>query len=231
MYSEHLTFLSLILAAAIAENVSSIGTYIRYYRYIEFSYFIAGWVLLTSLAIIQFWYAISEAYTGENFEINFFVCLVDVITVTCYYLLSRLVFPDLSSYNLSDKIKHCCASCGEKDKKQVSMNEKYSLDNYYYRHSVTLCLIVMGLLLITIFRHKVFPYKDVADQTLFRAGFLVIVFIALATSYYERNYPDELQKEKDEFEREFTGVAYKYNLLMIGFFMCLFATYIYKFMM
>jgi hypothetical protein len=195
-------------------------------------------MFLSLLATIQFWYAITDYYMTIQIKcpkIEQHPYFSDIISATFYYLLSRLVFPDFSSYNFSEKIKNCCKKNIEIDRTTVS---KYSLDNYYYRNSITLCSVAIVLVLISVFKSIV--YRDnilclvdasiIYHKTLYRASFLVIIFIAFGTSFYEKNYPDEIQAKKDEFDRKFTGVAYKYNLLMTAFFTLLFLLYIFTYM-
>ncbi|MCI5114721.1 MAG: hypothetical protein D3921_06080 [Candidatus Electrothrix sp. AW1] len=86
----HLVFISLILAAAVTEVLSSLGTYIRNHRYIEFSYILAVWILLSLLATIQFWYAIANYYidipekcSGIELYPPYFL---DIISAIFYYL-------------------------------------------------------------------------------------------------------------------------------------------------
>lgn len=228
MYNNHLVFISLILAAAITEILSSAGTYIRNHKYIEFSYFMIGWMMLSFLGVTQFWYSI---VSHNKTECSFFEYSMNTTSAILHYLLSRLIFPDFSSYHFSEKIKNC--SKVEMESVKERNDGKYSLGNYYYRNSVALCTVAIMLILNATIHDMIYPlHKDeniIFYKMIFRAAFLIIAFTALITSFYAKNYPDAIQRRKDEYRRSFTGIAYKANLSMIVSFIILFLYYIIKY--
>lgn len=220
-YSNFLVFISLILAAAVTEILSSLGSYIRNYKYIKFSFFISGWGFLTLLAMIQYWYAI-VLFNDEISTYLFDDYLIDISSAIFFYLLSRVILPDFSSCSVSNTI----------DSARENRTEKYDLDCYFYRNILFMYGLAAILILLSDINDRFYTiwHEDTEIyRSSFRVGFLAIVCFGWIASFFEKKYPNKTQKDLTYHQRKFVGIGYIVNMLMWIIFLIFFVAFIVAF--
>jgi len=220
-YSSFLVFTSLILAAAVTEILSSLGTYIRNYKYIKSSLFISGWSILTLLAMIQYWYAL-VIFSKTRLTYSFDSYLIDIASAIFFYLLSRIILPDFSSYEVTKTI----------DSARKNGTSKYRLDCYFYQNVLFIYGMAAILIIISDVTDRFYTtWNDNTEmyRSSFRLGFLTAVCTGWIVSFFEKRYPNEKQKKLVYTERRLVGLGHKINTFIWAVLLILFLWFISKF--
>ena len=128
-----LIFSSIILGLGISQIFEGFGSYLkfrnRHKNEINHSWTLSCWILVTAMAIFQY-FAGSYQLWGETMT-DIFVFATNLIIPILFFILCRIIIPDLNAPDIQD---------------EIDKNKIYSLHDFFNRNRRTLSIVAIILI-------------------------------------------------------------------------------------